>query len=224
MDKSKIPRKKGEWILIKKRIPVEPFIQPFSIFYAIPDFERLFFRGEFNMDWNDSEFTWTIKELTGGSGAKSAQIAKSIIDRFNRGQQTTDSQKKFLKNRDIELEYRMKIRTREGNVTIEPHEYNIVEDLSVYLEPVKNKHAFIKYLNANEKITGKVGDQIFYLRSRGIGFVNAIMMTSGKIATQNAFYIEMHKEYVEHFCRDYEQVEIDRARSKNRLKLNHAKI
>ena len=216
----KIPRKKGEWILIKKRIPVKPFIQPFSIFYALPDFNRLFFRGEYNLGWDDTEHSWIIEELAGGHGAIAAQNAKSIIDRFNRGQEVTNDQKEYLTNRDIELEYRMNIKTREGDVTIEPHEYSIIEDLSTYLEAVKDNHAFIKYLNVNERITGKVGEQIFYLRSRGIGFVSAVMMTSGRIATQNAFFIEMHKEYVKQFCRDYEQVEVERAISKVRLKLD----
>jgi len=213
----KIPNKKGEWILIKKRIPVKEFIQPLSIFYGIPDYNRLFFKDENKLEWNTRDHSWLIEYLAGGTSTTASQNAKLIIDRFNRNQKITSRQKSYLENKDpIELEYRMRIRTREGNVTIEPHEYNIVE-LSKYLEPVKENHAFIKYLNKNERITGKVGEQIFYLRSRGIGFVNAVMMTSGRIRSQNSFYIEMHKGYVEQFFGDYDVVEEEREAAKQRL-------
>jgi len=209
----RIPRRTGEWIFIRQSIPVEIYIQPMSIYYGLID--KLYFPGEMSMGYLGHLEEWivdlinlikdkdTIKNLTykyiTGRKKKLPPNVRRILDEYKD---------------DVSLDFSMKIRTIYGDVTIQPQEYNIVDDLAKYIEPAKDRHAFIKYINTSQQLKGKIAEQVFYMRSRGISYHDAIMMVSGNIKTQNLFYIEMHREYVKCFCRDWEQIEVKRLKQK----------
>jgi hypothetical protein len=194
----KIPRKSGEWIIIIKDIPVQEKYKPLplSIYYAFP---TKFFWGD-DFSYHPVTMAYMREAFKGNND----DIIRLIADKYYRGK--IDREELTEKQYDLLEEsyptWQMKIRTRNGDVCIQPHEYNIIEDLSIYLEAVKDGGAFIRYLNEEETIKkGKIADQIFYLRSRGIGFADAIMMITGNIKTQNLFYIEFHEEYRKIFFR-----------------------
>ena len=205
-----IPRKTGEWILITKEIPVEAYVQPFSIFYGMVD--KIYFPNELQAYQIGLNLPFELESLKYDS-----EDLRQMIDIYNRGKEVPKSVKKALDAIDtINMEYSMKIRTRTDALTVQPWEYNFI-DLREYLEPVKDGHAFIKHMNMKQqKVSGKIGEQIFYLRSRGIGFTDAVMMISGNIKTQTAFYIEMHREYVKHFNHDWERIEAKRLKHKKK--------
>jgi hypothetical protein len=108
------------------------------------------------------------------------------------------------------LEIRAIIHTPWGDVTILPHEYSVIgpDKLSEYFEAVKIGHAFIKHYGKDDKkniSSQRLADAIFYLRSRGITYGDALGMCLGLIDKYDILFIEMHEEYQRMFTRHYDQ-------------------
>jgi hypothetical protein len=90
-----------------------------------------------------------------------------------------------------------------GDVCINPWEYSVVNDVLPYLEAVKAKSAVLRYISNTKQLTGKLSEQVFYLRARGIGYSEALQLCIKTIKTQNLFYIEMTPPNAAVFTRNY---------------------
>ena len=103
----------------------------------------------------------------------------------------------------------VKVITEHGQICIQPEEYTIcTEDkLKEYMECVKDESATMVYLSKSKSLKGKVADQVFYLRQRGISFSSALQMCIGSVTTSNLFFIHMHPGYVDYFTRSKELME-----------------
>ena len=47
----------------------------------------------------------------------------------------------------------------------------------------------------SKTLKGKINEQVFYLRSRGYDYTDAIKLCIGNSSSQNLFYIEYHEGY-----------------------------
>lgn len=88
--------------------------------------------------------------------------------------------------------------TKQGEVLLYPHEYNVVDDIYKYYESFGDG---INIIWLNDKAEKEVGnpDALFYIRSRGIGLKEAYKMILGEIKDQNLLYLEAEDELLEIF-------------------------
>lgn len=97
-----------------------------------------------------------------------------------------------------------KIITKVGSVSVWPYEYVIVKDIGKYIEEVDNGGAKFNFLSETPKLTKKVSNALFYLRSRGISNSDAFTMVLGVITKPNVGYLTMRDEYCEYFTRHWD--------------------
>lgn len=88
--------------------------------------------------------------------------------------------------------------TKQGEVLLYPHEYNIVDDIYKYYESFGDG---INIIWLNDKAEKEVGnpDALFYIRSRGIGLKEAYKMILGDIKDPNLLYLECDDQLLEYF-------------------------
>jgi hypothetical protein len=212
--------KTGAWVMIRQTIPVEYPIDPMSLYFAVPN-GKLFWKNEnhmsfmdqicsrdsddpqelmrqLNMRWRDfDEFKMMIWAFYRMKNAEAEYDRKHL-------EQLEEWDRIGYIGEDV-IEQQVKIKTPFGDVAIQPHEYTVVKELQGYIEPVKDGHAFMRFMSNQKQLTGKIADQVFYLRQRGIPFAEAIQLCIQNVKTQNLFYIEMHPEYQKMFTRDFDQ-------------------
>jgi len=98
-----------------------------------------------------------------------------------------------------------KIFTPYGELRLHLNEAHIV-DITKYADSI-GIDCHIKFLNKNPEITDNViKERIFYIRSRGIGKIDAMKYVLGDLKDPQLFYIVFRKEYQEFYCRDWEFV------------------
>jgi hypothetical protein len=225
--------KSGAWIMIRQTIPVEYPIDPFSFFYAIPT-GQYYWKGESGMGWpridygddnpiqlmhslrmNDFDYfkdmVYTCIRRRKGEDVESQKYINTINGWFEDGIIEED-----------DLEQQVKIKTAFGDVCIQPHEYSVVKDMEPYMEAVKDGEGFIRYLSNSVALKGKIADQIFYLRTRGISYSDAMKMVVKNISSPNLFYLERHPELQGSFTRNWEnywQKKLNYCKEKNRKDL-----
>lgn len=101
--------------------------------------------------------------------------------------------------RDIELIMRVRVLTPDGEVCLEPHEYNILGDVQPYLEQIDDGYSFRELSGIGK--AKKLAEQLFYVMSRGISKVGAYKILLGQIDRPNVFWLEPHKELQRYFSR-----------------------
>jgi hypothetical protein len=207
--------KSGAWVMIKDPPTVEYPIDPLSIFYALPT-DKIYWHGEeqvgwMNFDKDDSSPYWMMQDI-GLKGSAGFQTFKSVVLNHFKGK-TTDlgadakkSLKKWEKMGWIDensVQQQVKIKTVFGDVCIQPWEYTVVKDIAQYIEPVGHGEAVMRFLTQEKQLSGKIADQVFYLRSRGISFSDAVQLCISNVKTQNLFYLEMHPQLQNTFYRHF---------------------
>lgn len=112
--------------------------------------------------------------------------------------------KPLIKNYDSEWQVGQKmaqIITKQGEVLLYPHEYNVVNDIHKYYESFGEG---INIVWLNDKAEKRVGnpEALFYIRSRGISLKEAYKMILGDIKDQNLLYLESDDEIMEMFNKE----------------------
>jgi hypothetical protein len=129
----------------------------------------------------------------------------------------------MLRRRTLKVcEQQVTILTEHGQVCIQPHEYTIQETIDDHLEAVKEGEAELVFLNKNKSLRGKIKEQVFYIRSRGISFTEAMKMVGGQVKSQHVFYIRYKEELQRYFTRDYDSY-LAKKNNYSTLKSHHAK-
>lgn len=92
--------------------------------------------------------------------------------------------------------------TEFGELRLFPREYSII-DLRKYLPNLSIRDdntepdMEIRYLNSDPRLSDKMKDMVFYLRSRGISRGTAYIMLLDQIKDPNFCYFEMHQAYID---------------------------
>ena len=221
---NKIIPKKGAWVFVNQIVNTVDPVHRFALYYAIPT-GKYFYKDEYTVNSINS-FAFNEHPYTGDSFDRLINILGGSYDKPNREYykqvlvnwkknphfNLTPKQKEQLKLEDkydsleesYPVEAQVKILTEHGDVCLQPYEYNICteEKVKEYMDCVKEGHAFINYLSDSKQLKGKIADQVFYLRSRGIKYSDALTMCIGSVATRNLFYVYMHPAYVNYFTRE----------------------
>lgn len=211
---NKLVPKKGKWVFIKQSIPSTIPVHCFALYFAVPT-GKYRFQGEshvtsaFRQIFYEHPYTGADMYEPISLFGNEEGVKYAIINYLrNKNFEMTPAQRQWFETQyseeDYPIESQVKIQTEYGGVVLEPNEYNIaskglVEEL---IQNTDKKHAFIQYLSDNKQLKGKAADQIFYLRTRGIGLNEALKMCIGQVQTPNLFYIFMHPGYVIHFDRN----------------------
>jgi len=181
---------------------------PLGVYYALPT-GVIFYEGErspYYIGRLDSLKMDTIKSVFG-----SHDRAKECFLNYkaNRHFVVKDKEKKYLDNHDylglFPIECQVKVLTETGHVYIQPEEYNIVSesDLKQYIEDTKTGHVLIKHFSGANSLKGKLADQVFYLKQRGISYSDALSMCCGGVSSQKLFYLVTHPVYIQVFNRNW---------------------
>ena len=108
----------------------------------------------------------------------------------------------------ITVEWNFTITTDYGDVVIREGEYSLLTDerLREYIECVKDgDYSIVMYnIDGNKMLSQKLQDSIFYIRSRGISYTDALLMSIGLVNSRSVFRLEVHMVYLEHFLREPE--------------------
>lgn len=206
--------KSGVWVMITKTVPIEYPIDPMSFWYAIPS-GKTFFRGEDSGPeylYEDESLARAIHVLgLYGHRDKFEEFKKMLYaclrlpnasDLY--GEKNMEELQRMIDLKlfsEDDLTQQVKLITPFGSCCIQPHEYNVVKDMTPYVDATKDGHAFMRFLSKSKTLSGKIADQVFYLRSRGISYAEALGMAIGNVQSQNLFYIEMHPEYQKAYTR-----------------------
>ena len=214
----KILPKAGGWVLITDLIPTVIPVHRFAIYYAYPT-GNYFFENELAFRI-DSTMYDCAHPTTGEKMYRLFDVfdknwdnVKIAINNYGRNKhhEFTAKQKELLDNETMAgleerypIEAQVKVITEYGTVCIQPHEYTLVDEekLKEYFEYAKTGDADIVYLSKAKQLSGKIADQVFYMRSRGISFSDAIQLCIGSVTTANLLYLRMHPGYVEYFTRE----------------------
>lgn len=173
----------GGWIMITRELPTEVKPPLLSMFYALPD--RLFPQG-----WHTARF--------GDFGAPS-QSLMTLLWRSRAGGRLLPHERQEIEPlKDFELDQRARIQTDDGDVWVEPHEWVPIPDIGVYFGMIDGDDIKL-HLQAGAKPTGTVGDQIFYMRSRGLSRLECYLLLLGEIKRPNICWLEIHPDYADFF-------------------------
>lgn len=108
----------------------------------------------------------------------------------------------------LTVEWNFTITTDYGDVVIREGEYSLLTDerLREYIEFVKDgDYSIVMYnIDGNKMLSQKLQDSIFYIRSRGISYTDALLMSIGLINSRSVFRLEAHMVYLEYFLREPE--------------------
>lgn len=204
--------KSGAWIMIRKVIPVGIPIDPLSLWFAKPS-RKVFLNGDNGLGrpFVMSEFHYAMEAL--GVRDNWELFKTSMFEYIHWGKVGSFDSKSFKAAiaecdggvESLDFEQQVSIKTVFGDVCINPDEYSICrDDMTDYFEAIKDGHAFIRYMTKSTTMTGKIRDQIFYLRSRGISYADALLLVWGNIKSQTLFWIEFHPAYVDQFTRGFD--------------------
>jgi hypothetical protein len=213
--------KKGTWVMIRgNQIPVEIPIDPLSHWFALPT-GKLFWSGELQgyrfgdylSEYNELSLLFG-KEKRGRYSSDYENDIKKVLHAYFTGSENeqVDSKREELDLladngiiREDMIEQQVRIKTPFGDVYVQPHEYVIAkESLGEVMDNAKEEHCFIRYLSDSKMLKGKIADQVFYLKSRGIPHKEALALCFQNVSSQNLFYIEMHPEYQKTFTRNWD--------------------
>ena len=205
--KQKLIPKKGDWILIRRPIPIALPVPPFSIWYAVPT-KKMFWTGEEHIGWQYSATRGELEERLRSVFATDMDGAKLAYYRYLRGNKDLSERQldvlKWVEREGYELHHQVKIVTPWGQCNIQPHEYVYIDDINTYIGSIQEGEATLEYLSDAEGFKGRISDQIFYLRSRGIDFTTALLMVSGNIKSQYLFWIKIREDIARCFVRDWD--------------------
>jgi hypothetical protein len=221
---NKIIPKAGSWIFIRKIIPVEIPIDPLSVYFAVPS-GKLFFENETHISDFSMETEWRRLAATYNKTRDSFIVDVMNVKKKNtEGMSETyvNSIQRALDDGDIDIEQQVMILTEHGQVCIQPHEYTILDSIDDHLEAVKEGEAELVFLNKNKSLRGKIKEQVFYIRSRGISFQEAMKMVGSSVKSQHVFYIRYSEEMQRYFTRDYDSY-LKKKENFNIFKTDHAK-
>lgn len=207
--------KKGGWVLITKSPNIEIPVDMFSIYWALPT-GKLFLKGELEGWPNQDKMDFLYLAKCHGLNTSNETTSSMVLEQFL-GYQSGRKKKihkalyklyEEMAEEGLDVEQQVSIRTEWGDVILQPYEYSIQkpERIPDYINAVKDGDATIMYLNESKQLSGKVADQLFYIRSRGVGFVDALQMciNSTTSSVRNIFYIRMHSGLQQHFDRHFD--------------------
>lgn len=218
---NKIIPTSGAWIMTTKAIPIEYPIEPFSIYFAKP--KKTFQYGELTPSFvwgNDPRLMSYVsiesKKKFGGREA----LLRNYAAFLNKEKVIwTEDQREvliFLEDHYFEVEQRVEIRTVWDDCCIEPHEY-VVIDMNVYNSLVDQEHLFLNLFADVNGITDKeLRDKIFYMRSRGLSYADAVQLILPHVNEPNILWLTFHEEYQKSMCRDYDIYEGIRDKYENK--------
>lgn len=181
----------GGWIIVKRRLPTQVQVPLLSIFYALPD--RVFPAG------------WHTDRYGDLPGSRYSSESLSLLWRHrHKGRIRPDERERAKAMEDeperIDLDQRVRILAPDGEVCVEPYEWERIPDLSPYLSAVDGEH--VKLHDYGIKPSGTMADQLFYLRTRGIARADALELLFGEVRKPNVFWLELHPAYAEFFALD----------------------
>lgn len=109
--------------------------------------------------------------------------------------------KPIVRNFDADWQVGQKmaqIITKDGDVLLYPHEYNVVQDIYKYYESFGDGINIVWLNEKSEKAVGNP-EMLLYIRSRGIGLKNAYKMILGEIRDSNLLYFEAEDNLLEFY-------------------------
>ncbi len=175
--------KKGAWIMVIKFIPTVIPVQPYTIYYAKP-VEKMV---QFPM----------LADLLGSNDTEEEDIDAALENRPTR----SGYRKQVYAN----------IKTPFGDVMLKEEEYSVLskDNFSHYLNDTRNgtfiMHFYAETTKGRFKAQSKkLTDSVFYCRTRGISLVDAILMCTGIVTSQNVFFLEAHPAVLNTFYRKEE--------------------
>jgi hypothetical protein len=216
----KLLPKTGGWVFVKDLVITEVPVHRLAAYYAVPT-GKYFFEDELRLvNWD--RLTGKQHPKTGVElsilysifGMEDDEFIKITLANYYKKNPHHDFGAKLKERldrygleeleKDFPLEESVKIVTEHGYVHLMPHEYNLTSEdkLKEIMESVKVKHAFIVYPSKSKQLKGKIAEQIFYLRARGISYSKALQLCIGEVKSSNLMYIYMHPGYVEMFTRE----------------------
>ena len=215
MKMTSIIPKSGSWVFVTQNITTTDTPVAFgSIFYALP------VRGSVRFEVDQYPFSQAhiaIQELNyeivrekyrQRDLFKLAHEYHFWLANGNRGNRFHESEVALFARYQqigVEVVQNVKVLTEWGEVVLKPHEYNRLtnERLQCYLEEIRdNQQGRLVFLHHGQNLQGKLADRLFYLRSRGISYLDALMMLVDLVKSRNLFYIEMHPAVVQMFTHD----------------------
>jgi len=93
--------------------------------------------------------------------------------------------------------YKARILCRQGPLWLWPHEYTIIENVSEYITMLGDDGPKINYMSARTELSG---DKLFYLRSRGVPYADAVLMLLGEVKDPNFCYLTFPREVQRFFA------------------------
>lgn len=206
--------KTGEWIYLVKDFALEVPLDRLGIWYAKP-------KGEYLHGYRNMGGDYVVANEMKDAGIQSESITvKDYVDlvwkyldgggsdiypkRLREDIEFAISLHKYSKDDFVSV---VEIITPFGPITIFPEEYNPV-DLNFAMQCVEAGSHIIRYMGNDGNVRDsmkhtKVTEQVFYLRSRGVKFSDAMRGVSGDIKSQHFLYFDPLPQYVDMFSRDY---------------------
>ena len=190
----------GAWVMLVKPLPTAIKPPILSIWYALPD-------KVFDFGANHVSYFNLPNSLPPTDAARRAlqtlwRVRRKAKPKDDLEQASWDNDIAYLEKfgplRHRFLEQRVKILTPEGTVAVNPDEYNIIQDITDYMELVDGEHIKLVELGG-VKSSSKLADQLFYCRQRGIPKADALKMLMGEVKKPNVAYIHIHEGYAEYF-------------------------
>lgn len=185
--------KQGAWIQVKKKVEIKNAPEPLSIYFATFEkgyFERPVYEMDMPFGWNkffagansQEDFVRCYFQYEWGNKKGLSEMQKKVIEHF----------KEY--NCDSDITVKVKVQTKDGDIYLLSHEFNIV-DVEKYVDCVDGEHCVMNFFSETASLPKKMSEQIFYMRSRGIPYIDALKMLSGNIKKSGIFWITFHKEY-----------------------------
>lgn len=202
--------KTGAWIMIIKDMHLEIPIDRLSIYYAKP-------KGKYLKGYRETYSHEYIMKRAWRLGLDGQEYNDCIYEYLDNPEEP-DIYPKALRE-EIKFEISKHDYTKEdfvnpaeivtpfGEATIYPEEYNEV-GLDYALELVNQESHVIRYLSNDGSIRKdlkqtSIADKVFYLRSRGITYTEAMKRISGDIKTQYLMYFDPLPQYIHCYERNF---------------------
>ena len=219
---SKLIPKSGAWIHITADIHIDIPVHQFALYYATPTGTK-FFKDENTVRggqiFMNGMHPYTHEEFREYLPAfKTPENFKNKISDWKRNTKAefSNREKNVLEIIEREcgpvhevfpVEDQVEIHTELGRAVIQPHEYTLADQAMIdqYIASSGDGHAVMNYLSDNTQLKGKVAEQVFYLRSRGIPYHEAVKLCIGNVKSKNLFYIYGHPAYCQNFNHNFDQ-------------------
>lgn len=195
---------KGGWVLVKVSPPTEIKVPVLSLWWAMA--EKTFHQGSSGMGYIGSQYSLPNDGSIDRRLANLWRKRCGAKPRDASDEASIDADLAWLKSNshhlggidEIDLEQRVRILTPQGSVCLNPHEFNIIDDINPYMEMIDDDHLKLMQLDG-AKVSKKLADQIFYCRQRGISKKDALTMLLGEINKPSIAYLQFHEGYAEYF-------------------------